>query len=130
MIEKVALEFDEELQIEEDAALAARLGTLVKIEGKKKKKKKSGHHCPKRKRNASPRMQGWKRRTHPEKKKKRKRKEGGSNQPLTPLPKKRKGKEKVVKAPPQVAEGQQNSRQDSCQGQRQSKGDRGVIEEG
>lgn len=37
-IEKVAVKFEKELQVEEDAALAARLNTPVGSEGKKKKK--------------------------------------------------------------------------------------------
>lgn len=105
-IDKAAVEFDEELQIEEDATLAAKLSTLISFEGKKKnKKKKSRHHLPKKEKEPIAKDARVEKKKNTPEKKKRKREEGGSSQPFVPLPKKRKGKEKVVEAPPQVTKG-------------------------
>lgn len=70
MIEKAATEFDKELQIEEDATLVMRLSTSVHFKGKKKKKRGLDTTCLERIRNASPRMQGRRKRKMPQKRKK------------------------------------------------------------
>lgn len=107
-METTTIEIEMELQVEENVALATRLSTLVGNEGKKKKKRfgqkllgEVKEHIPK-----DARVEKKKKAL---KSKKRKRERCGNTQPLSPLRKKVKGKEKVVETPPKAAKGKEKA---------------------